>query len=292
MRRRALPFCAAVAVAAIPVFGQDFDIVIRGGLIVDGTGNPSFRGDVGIRGTRIEGMGRLEGRPAKRVLDASGLVVAPGFIDIHNHSDFTILTDGNAESMVRQGVTSMIFGEGGSAAPAGGRQSEKRPGNWTDLSGYFAEVLKKGVATNIGTYVGSSQVWTYVRGPRAGPPTAPELEEMKALVRVAMEQGALGVASSLSGPPGAWIDTETLVALCAAAAPYGGIYSTHMRTEGHGVFESVNEAIEIGRRAGVPVDIIHLKIAEKKLWGQMPELAASIEAARRRGQQEIGRAHV
>lgn len=273
----------AICLAAAP---QDFDVLIRGGRIVDGTGNPWFYGDVGIRDGRIAAIGRLAGRSARRTVDATGLVVAPGFIDIHNHSDFTILEDGDAESMVRQGVTSMIFGEGGSAAPCGGKQLE-RGGRcaWSDFEGYFRLLLEKGIATNVGSYVGSSQIWTYVRGPRAGPPTPEELAEMQRLVRQAMEQGALGVASSLSGPPGSWIDTDTLVALCQAAAPYGGIYSTHLRTEGEGVFEAVAEALEIGRRAGVPVDIIHLKIAEHKRWGQMPELVATIAAARARGQQ-------
>ncbi|MEO8127255.1 MAG: amidohydrolase family protein [Bryobacteraceae bacterium] len=258
---------------------QDFDVLIRGGRIVDGTGNPSFVGDVGIRDGKVAALGRLTGKTAKQTIEAKGLIVAPGFIDIHNHSDNSILVDGNAESMIRQGVTSMIFGEGGSAAPL-----KPGAGDWTDFKGYFAKVLSKGVSTNIGTYVGSSEIWTYVRGQKAGPPTPAELTEMQRLVREAMEQGALGVASSLSGPPGAWIDTATLIAMCKAAAPYGGIYSTHMRTEGHGVFESVAEAIEIGRQAGVPVDIIHLKIAEHALWGKMPELVATIQQARANGQ--------
>lgn len=254
---------------------QDFDLLIRGGRIVDGTGNPGYDGDIGIRQGRIGAMGRLAGRSAARTIDASGLVVSPGFIDVHNHSDFTVVEDGTAQSMVRQGVTSMIFGEGGSAAPSA---------RWKDFNAYFAQLLRQGISTNVGSYVGSSEVWTWVRGPRAGPPSAAELDRMRALVREAMEQGALGVASSLSGPPGSWIDTETLVAMCEAASPYGGIYSTHMRTEGRGVFESVAEAIEIGRRAHVPVDIIHLKIADHGMWGQMPELAASIANARARGQ--------
>ena len=262
-------------VAAI-ASAQDFDLVIRNGRIVDGTGNPSYTADLGIRGGRIAAMGRLTGKTAARTIDAAGLTVAPGFIDIHNHSDNTIVQDGNAQSFIRQGVTSMIFGEGGSAAPS------KR---WKDFNAYFAELLKNGISTNIGTYVGSSELWTWVHGQRAGPPTPEELDRMRALVRESMQQGALGVASSLSGPPGSWIDTDTLVAMCEAAAPYGGIYSTHMRTEGRGVFESVAEAIEIGRRARVPVDIMHLKIAEHEMWGQMPELVASIAAARARGQQ-------
>ena len=160
--------------------------------------------------------------------------------------------------------------------------------SWTDLQGYFAQLLQQGISTNIGTYVGSSQIWTYVRGEKAGPPTPEEVKQMQAQVELAMKQGALGVASSLSGPPGSWIDTDTLVAMCEVASRYGGIYSTHMRTEGRGVFESVAEAIEIGRRAHVPVDIIHIKIAEHEMWGQMPELIATIANARARGQEVDG----
>jgi N-acyl-D-aspartate/D-glutamate deacylase len=264
---------------------QDFDVLIRNGRIVDGTGNPYWIGDLAIRDGRIAAMGKFDGTTAKQTIDAKGLVVAPGFIDIHNHSDETVLIDGNAESMIRQGVTSMIFGEGPSVAPVGGKQTGSKETRWTDLRGYFDLLLKQGISPNIGTYVGSSQVWTYVRGPQAGPPTPAEVAEIQRLVREAMEQGALGVSSSLSGPPGSWIDTDTLVAMCKAASEYGGIYSTHMRTEGQGVFESVAEAIEIGRRAKVPVDIIHLKLADHKLWGQMPELVKTIAQARANGQQ-------
>jgi N-acyl-D-amino-acid deacylase len=254
---------------------QDFDLLIRGGRIVDGAGNPAYNGDIAIRQGKIAAMGHLTARTATRTIDATGLTVSPGFIDIHNHSDFTIVEDGNAQSMIRQGVTSMIFGEGGSAAPSR---------RWKDLDAYFAQLLKQGISTNIGTYVGSSEIWTWVHGQRAGPLSAEELDRMRALVKEAMEQGALGVASSLSGPPGSWIDTGTLVAMCQVASRYGGSYSTHMRTEGRGVFESVAEAIAIGQRAQVPVDIIHLKIAEHEMWGQMPELTATIAAARARGQ--------
>src|SRR5216117_824206 len=263
---------------------QDFDVLILNGRIADGTGNPSYVGDVGIRGGKIAAVGRLTGKTAARTIDAAELTVAPGFVDIHNHSDFTLLQDGDAESMVRQGVTSMIFGEGGSAAPVGGKQDRGvGRADWSDLHGYFSRLLRQGISTNIGTYVGSSQIWTYVRGEKAGPPTAEELRQMQAQVKLAMEQGALGVASSLSGPPGSWIDTDTLVAMCEVASGYGGIYSTHMRTEGRGGFEAVAEALEIGRRAHVPVDVIHLKIAEHSMWGQMPELVSTIARARAQG---------
>lgn len=268
--RLILFFVSAVCLA------QEFDLLIRNGRVVDGTGNPSFLGDVALKDGKVAAMGKLAGRTAKRTIDARDRIVAPGFIDMHNHSDHSVMVDGNAQSMVRQGVTSMIFGEGGSAAPSP---------EFATLKDYFTELLKRGVSTNIGTYVGSSQVWVHVHGEKAGPATADETTRMRAIVKQAMEDGALGVASSLSGPPGSWIDTNTMVAMCEEAAPYGGIYSTHMRTEGFGVFEAVAESLDIGRRAKVPVDIIHLKIAEHKLWGRMPELTATIANARAQGQE-------
>jgi N-acyl-D-aspartate/D-glutamate deacylase len=265
-----------VAAGLTVVSGQapEFDLVIRGGRLVDGTGNPGFDADLGIKDGRIAVVGPVTGTAA-RTIDASGLVVAPGFIDIHNHSDTTLLDDPDAQSMIRQGVTSMILGEGGSAAPSA---------KWPRFSAYFEELQRRGLSVNVGSYVGSSQIWTEVRGPRAGPPDATELAKMRRLMDEAMADGALGVASSLSGPPGVWIDTDTLVALAEVAGRHGGSYSTHMRTEGLGVFASVAEAIDIGRRAKLPVDIIHLKIAERTMWGRMPELVALIAAARARGQ--------
>ena len=175
MTRLLLPVLIPVLVLA-----QNYDLLIRNGFVLDGTGNPGFYGDVAIREGRIAAVNRTGNTPAKRTIDAKGLIVAPGFIDIHNHSDAPILVDGNAESMVHQGVTSMIFGEGGSAAPIGGKQPANATSNfdiarsqaqWTDFAGYFAEVRKRGVSTNIGSYVGSSQIWTYVHGAEAGPPT-------------------------------------------------------------------------------------------------------------------------
>lgn len=264
----------AAGLAAVSGQAPEFDLVIRGGRLVDGTGNPGFDADLGIKDGRITVVGRVSGTAA-RTIDASGLVVAPGFIDIHNHSDTTLLDDPDAQSMIRQGVTSMILGEGGSAAPSA---------KWPRFSAYFEELQRRGLSVNVGSYVGSSQIWTEVRGPRAGPPDATELAKMRRLMDEAMADGALGVASSLSGPPGVWIDTDTLVALAEVAGRHGGSYSTHMRTEGLGVFASVAEAIDIGRRAKLPVDIIHLKIAERTMWGRMPELVALIAAARARGQ--------
>ena len=274
---RPIAAIALIVIAALAsVRGQlaQFDLLVRGGRIVDGTGNPSFDADLGIRDGRIVALGRITG-PASRTIDATGLVVAPGFIDIHNHSDTTLLDDPDGQSMLRQGVTSMIFGEGGSAAPSR---------RWPRLAAYFDELRRRGLSANVGSYVGSSQVWTEVRGPRAGPPDRKELEAMRRLVGQAMIDGALGLASSLSGPPGVWIDTSTLAALAEVAGEHGGIYSTHIRTEGLGVFNAVEEAIEIGRRGRLPVDIIHLKIAERSMWGRMPDLVAVIAAARARGQ--------
>jgi N-acyl-D-aspartate/D-glutamate deacylase len=254
--------------------GQDFDILIRNGRIADGTGNPTFQGDLGIKDGKIAALGRLSGRTAVRTIDASRLVVSPGFIDMHNHSDESILTEGNAESMIRMGVTSMILGEGSSAAPTS---------QFTRFRDYWAAILKSGVSTNIGSYVGSGLIYQAARGSKPGPATPAEVEKMRAMIRQAMEDGALGVSTSLHQTPGFWISTDELVEMAKVAASYGGIYSTHTRSEGEEVFDSVSEAIEVARRAGTTVDLLHIKIAHHKLWGQMPELIGVIQNARNQG---------
>jgi N-acyl-D-amino-acid deacylase len=253
---------------------QDFDVLIRNGKVADGTGNPSFVGDLAIKDGKIAALGKLRNRTAARVIDATGLVVAPGFIDMHNHSDNNILQDGNAESMIRMGVTSMILGEGSSAAPTA---------RFPRFRDYWAAILKGGVSTNIGSYIGSSLIYTAARGERPGPATAAEVEKMRQIIRQAMEDGALGVSTSLHQPPGFWISTDELTEMAKVAGEYGGIYATHTRSEGDTVFESIGEAIEVARRAKVPVDLLHLKIAHHKLWGQMPELIGVIANARAQG---------
>jgi N-acyl-D-aspartate/D-glutamate deacylase len=256
------------------LFAQDFDLLILNGRIVDGTGSPAFHADLGIKDGKIAAIGKLAKRTTRRTIDGSGLVVAPGFIDMHNHSDSAILTDGDAQSMVRMGVTSMIFGEGGSAAP-----SAEFP-RFTD---YWAAALKSGVSTNIGSYVSSSVVFTSAHGNKEGPATPPEIQKMRAIVHQAMQDGALGVSTSLHQPPGFWISTGELIEMVKVAAEYGGIYSTHIRDEGETVFKAVAEAIDIARRGRTQVDILHLKIAHQKLWGQMPELIGLIQNARNEG---------
>ncbi|MGH9662345.1 MAG: amidohydrolase family protein, partial [Bryobacteraceae bacterium] len=247
-----------LSILIAPSAAQDFDILLRNGKIADGTGNPSFQGDVGIKDGKIAGLGKLGNRRAGRVIDATGLVVTPGFIDMHNHSDNNILEDGNAESMIRMGVTSMILGEGSSAAPSA---------RFPRFRDYWAAILKSGVATNIGSYVGSGLIYGTVHGSRPGPASAAEVQKMRELIRQAMEDGALGVSTSLHQTPGFWITTGELVEMAKVAGEYGGIYSSHTRSEGETVFESIGEAIEVARRAAVPVDLLHLKIAHYKLWG-------------------------
>ncbi len=266
----------------------DYDLVIRNGRIVDGTGNPWYRGDVAVRGDRIAAIGRVAGT-GRREIDAAGRVVAPGFIDMHSHSDFLLLEDGSAESKIRQGVTTEILGEGNSAGPYQGRLPPRPVAlggetvRWKRLADYFDLVEKAGVAPNVASYVGLDNVWQCVMGTSFERPTPDELREMERLVDAAMHDGALGLSSQLMMPPGSLATTDEIVALCRVVARHGGLYSSHIRNEGAGVFESIREAIAIGERAGVPVDVIHLKIADEKLWGRMDEVVATIEAARKRG---------
>jgi N-acyl-D-aspartate/D-glutamate deacylase len=266
-----------------------YDFIIRNGKIVDGTGNPWVRADLAVRDGKIVAIARVLSHPANRVIDAAGLVVAPGFIDMHSHSDFLLLEDGNAQSKIRQGVTTEVLGEGTSAGPYQGKLDLRKATiqgktvQWTTLAGYFDTLERAGIAVNVASYVGLDNVWQCVMGNSFDRPTASQIEQMKALVDEAMKDGAFGLSTMLAMPPGTLASTDDIVELCKVAARHGGIYSSHIRNEGTGVFEAVKEAIAVGERAGIPVDIIHLKIADQTLWGRMNEVTQLIEAARQRG---------
>lgn len=265
-----------------------YDLLLRHGKIVDGAGNPWFHADLAIRGGKIVALGKISGT-AKREIDARGLVVAPGFIDMHSHSDFTLLEDGLAQSKIRQGVTTEVLGEGSSVAPYAGKlkppafKVQGKTTRWTTLSGYFEVLEGAGVSTNVTTFVGLGQVWECVMGKSHARPTSAQLEEMKGLVEQAMKEGAAGLSSMLMMPPGSLATTDDIVELCKVVAKYGGTYASHIRTEGVGVFEAIQEAIEIGRRSGVTVEIIHIKIADQKNWGRMNEIIQKIDDARKQG---------
>jgi N-acyl-D-amino-acid deacylase len=266
-----------------------YDVIIQGGRIVDGTGNPWYHGSVGIRDDRIVVIGALNDATATHTIDATGLVVAPGFVDIHSHSDFLLLEDGNAQSKIRQGVTTEILGEGRSAGPFLNRLPPRKvtvDGERVELrrlADYFAAIERSKVSTNIASYVGIGNVWESVMGKSFDRPTETHLQEMCDLVDQAMTDGALGLSSQLMMPPGSLATTDDVVHLCKIVARHHGIYSTHIRNEGTEVFKSVREAIEIGRCSGVPVDIIHLKIADQQYWGRMTEVVKLIQDARDEG---------
>jgi len=282
----------ALLLAACGPANQDqkgFDILITGGLVVDGSGAPGVRADVGIKGSAIAAVGDLGQADARRVIDATGLVVAPGIIDIHSHSDYSLLVDGNAESKIRQGVTTEILGEATSAGPFRLEATEKPRQesaiygvkiNWRTLGEYLEQLQAGGISVNIGSYVGSMTVRRCVMGETNRKASQDEIERMAELVEQAMRQGALGVASALLGSP---LSTEELIAMAKAAGRHGGIYSTHIRDEGSLIFESLDEAFLIAGEAGVPVDVLHLKIAERKLWGRMDEVLGRFEQARSKG---------
>lgn len=284
-----LLLCSPAALAA-----QDevYDLVIRHGRIIDGTGSPWYAGDVAIRSGRIAAIGMLEGAVARQTVDAAGLVVAPGFIDMLGQSELTILVNPSAPSKIYQGITTEITGEGGSAGPLNDSIiAADRPGydhlqvtpDWRTLGGYFERLEKQGIGINLASYVGATQVRRMVLGDGDRTPTADELERMKTLVRDAMRQGAVGISTSLQYPPAPYARTDELVALATEAARLGGLYATHMRSEGDRIDDALNEAIEIGREARIPVEIWHLKVAGKRNWGRMGEVVAKIDSARQAG---------
>lgn len=279
MRLLSLLLLAAVARADEP----QYDLVVRRGKLVDGTGNPWVYGDVAVRGARIVAVGKVPPGLAEREIDAKGLVVAPGFIDMHSHSDTLLLEDGNAPSKVRQGVTTEVLGEGNSAGPAVGELKADGRTRFESLGAYFAAVQKGGSAVNVASYVGLDNVWQSVMGASHARPSAEQFARMKEILDAAMRDGAIGLSSMMMMPPGSLATTDDVVELCKVVAKHNGSYSSHIRNEGEGVLDSVKEAIAVGERAGVPVDVIHIKIADQKLWGRMPEVVALIDAARKRG---------
>ena len=281
---------AAFAIAQTPP--PPFDLVITHGHIIDGSGSPWYSGDVGIRDGRIAAIGNLAKAPSKRTIDAQGKVVAPGFIDMLGQSELTILVDPRLPSKIYQGVTTEITGEGGSAAPLNDSivQNDKPAfahykitPDWRTFREYFARLEKQGMGINLASYVGATQVRRVVLGDADLQPTPAQLDQMKALVRAAMHDGAVGVSTSLEYAPAPYAKTAEIIALAAEAAPYGGIYATHMRSEGDSVMESIDETVRIGREAHIPVEIWHLKVAGKNNWGRMPDVVSRINAARAGG---------
>jgi len=282
---------AASSVGGSGSSGQ-YDVIIRNGKIIDGSGGPWAWGDIGIRGERIAAIGKLSGAHASREIDAKGLVVSPGFVDMLGQSEQALLIDNRSLSKLSQGITSEITGEGGSIAPQNDKTLvELKPAmdhynvtvDWTTLDEYYKRLQRQGTPLNIGTYVGAAQVREAVLADVDRKPNAEELEQMKALVEVAMKDGALGVSTALIYPPGHYAKTEELIELAKVAGKYGGLYATHMRSEGASEMQAIDEAIRIGREAGVPVEIFHLKISGKPRWGTMPQVVAKIQAARDAG---------
>ncbi len=282
-----LPVLLFAAATAPP-----YDLVIRNGHVIDGTGSPWYAADVAIRGGKIAAIGNLTGAPAKRTIDAHGMVVAPGFIDMLGQSELTILVNPHLPSKIYQGITTEVTGEGGSIAPLNDAVVKAdhvtyehygiQP-TWRTFGEYFARLRKQGMGINLASYVGATQVRRVVLGDDNRAPNAAELERMKALVREGMRDGAVGLSTSLEYAPAPYATTEELIALAGEAAKAGGIYASHIRDESDAISSALDEAFRIGREAHIPVEIWHLKAAGKANWGRMPEIVARIEEARKSG---------
>ena len=270
----------------------NYDILIRNAHILDGTGNPWYSADLAISGDRIAAIGDLRDAHAKREIDASGRIVAPGFIDMLGQSEISLLLDKRALSKLSQGITTEITGEGSSIAPQNEKtlaplkpflEHYKLTIDWTTLDQYFRRLEKQGTPLNIGTYVGSAQVREAILGDDDRAPTPAELAQMQGLVEQAMKDGALGISSALIYPPNIYAKTDELIALAKVAGQYGGLYATHMRSEGASETAALAEAIRIGREARLPVEIFHLKVSGKSRWGNMKNVVATIQSARDSG---------
>jgi N-acyl-D-amino-acid deacylase len=283
---------AIFLILALSASAQPYDLVIRNGHIIDGTGSPWYSGDVAIQAGRVAAIGQLAQAQARRSFDAHGLVVAPGFIDMLGQSEYTILVNPHLPSKIFQGITTEITGEGNSIAPLNARIAQAdhttydhlqiKP-DWTTLRQYFARLERQGMGINLASYVGATTVRRMVIGDDNRPPDAAELERMRQLVRDAMRDGAVGLSTSLQYAPAPYASTDELIALASEAAKLGGTYATHMRSEGDAIIPAIDEVIRIAREAKIPAEIWHLKAAGKANWGRMPEIVGHIEAARQSG---------
>jgi dihydroorotase/N-acyl-D-amino-acid deacylase len=269
-----------------------YDVILKNGWIVDGSGNPRYQGDVAVTGDRISAVGFLGSATARETLDVRGLVVAPGFIDMLGQSETSALIDSRVLSKVTQGITTEVTGEGESAAPLTDKlvvldsaylKRYHLDEDWRDLDGYFKRLQRTPATVNIATFVGATQVRRAVIGDADREATAEELARMEGLVDTAMRQGALGVSTSLIYAPAIYAPTDELIALARVARRYGGIYATHMRNEGAEIDAALNEAFQIARAANIPVEIWHLKVAGQPNWGRMPHVLARIDSARAAG---------
>ncbi len=270
----------------------EYDVVIRGGTIYDGSGSPPFVGDLAIRGDTIAALGRLENARGRLEINAAGLAVAPGFINMLSWATESLIADGRAQSDIRQGVTLEVFGEGWSMGPlneAMKREMLERQGDikydipWTTLGEYLEYLVRRGVSPNVASFVGATTIRIHVLGYENRSPTPVEMERMRQLVRQAMEEGALGVGSSLIYAPAFYASTEELIELCKVAAEYGGMYISHIRSEGNRLLEAIDELIRIAREAKIPAEIYHLKAAGRANWPKLEEAIRRIEAARAEG---------
>ena len=285
-------FLLTALLGSIALGAQPYDIVIHNGRIIDGGGSPWYSGDIGIRDGHIGAIGNLSQAAAKRRIDARGMVVAPGFIDMLGQSEVNILVNPHLPSKIFQGITTEITGEGGSVAPLSAELIERDRSSfdnlhvetdWRTFREYFARLEKQGMGINLASYVGATQVRRMVIGDDDRAPTPAELERMRELVRAAMLDGAVGVSTALEYAPAPYAKTEELIALASVGAQYGGIYATHLRSEGDGILDALNEAVRIGREAKIPVEVWHLKVAGKRNWGRMGEVVEFLNNARRNG---------
>jgi N-acyl-D-amino-acid deacylase len=271
---------------------NEFDIIIKGGSIYDGSGGAPFKADIGIKADRITAIGDLAGKSAAAVIDAKGLAVSPGFINMLSWSDASLIVDGRSQSELRQGVTTEIMGEGKSMGPLTDEMKRRTLSSqgdlkfdiaWTTLSEYLDYLEKRGISPNVGSFVGAGTVREHVIGLAKTRATPGQIRQMCELVRTEMEAGAFGVGSSLGYVPDMYATSDELIALCRVAAKYGGMYASHIRNEGDGLIEAVEELLRISREAGIPAEIFHLKAGGERNWDKIDRVISMVESARSRG---------